>query len=457
MVSKLKEINSKTATISTLPKGKVKLTTSSKKSVIKFPFTKVPKGIAVDMSLIDNPLDTTKIINPKIISIGESIDDLYNKNNRIRELIDGLVKKMKDTGKAPLDFNKVGQCVNKPIGIATFNGITQRILDADHVSNIIEQLKEGLLSPVFATTSKDGTLPVFDTMHGLNVVALTAKYGLWGNDPTKWENFMFPFFVIVNDDPFFADEAAYHRNGKGQKPWKPFDYYRIKVAAVRRGRAEKRITRDPDYILAEKLQTLCEKYEAVPLPEKHLHYGKAGTLTRIGDLIDWAHISRARCGDDLIIPEFILSTHKTYWHGTTCDAAMFGLYGNLYLQINDLKGVKMKGVEWDKFLDRFHATIKTCFTSLDILRLKSFNAHNNWFQKANPVLAAKSKKKQIDCPHDVALAIVLKIMKHVGESHHTVNSNVGLSYDKDGFHILDDVMSLDSNSIFSIVKSVLNK
>lgn len=442
-------------------KGKIKgkcMPSSSRnqKRIVKklvqkaFPFVKIPKGLNIDISLIDNPLAVEKIVKPKITSLSESVDNLYKTNARIRALIDDLVKTMKETGKAPFDINKVGQCMKQPIGLATFNGITQRILDADHVADILQNMKEGLLSPVFATTSNDGTLPVFDTMHGSNVVGITAKFGLWGNDPSDWENFMFPFFVIVNTDPFFADEAAYHRNGKGQTPWKPFDYYRIKVANIRRGRAMKQMTTDPDYILAERIQELCERLEAIPLPEKHQQYGQAGTLTRIGDLINWAHISKANDLDPLVIPEFILTTHKTYWHGTVCDSAMFGLYGNLYLQMKNL-GIKMKGKEWNDFLDRFHATIKACFTSLEILRTKVFNAHNEWFQKANPVLAAKSKKKVVDCPFDVALAVVLKIMKHVGETHPAVDSNVGLSYNKDGYHILDDVLALDGNSIKNII------
>jgi hypothetical protein len=201
-----------------------------------FPFAKIPKGLNIDMTTIDNPLAVEKIVKPKITSLGDSIDNLYKKP-RIREWIDGLVKNMEKTGEAPFDINKVGQCVNQPIGLATFNGITQRILDPDHVADILQNMQEGLLSPVFATTSEDGSLPVFDTMHGMNVVALIAKFGLWGNDPKIWDQFKFPFFVISNPDPSFADEAAYHRNGKGQKPWKPFDYYRIKVAAIRRGRA----------------------------------------------------------------------------------------------------------------------------------------------------------------------------------------------------------------------------
>lgn len=436
------------------------VTNRNAKRVIKklvqkaFPFAKIPKGLNIDMTTIDNPLAVEKIVKPKITSLGDSIDNLYKTNLRVRELIDDLVKTMKKTGKAPFDINKVGQCVNKPIGLATFNGITQRILDADHVADILQKMKEGLLSPVFATTSEDGSLPVFDTMHGINVVGLTAKFGLWGNDPTSWDQFMFPFFVIVNPDPFFADEAAYHRNGKGQKPWKPFDYYRIKVAAIRRGRAAGQMTNDPDYILAEAIQSLCERLEAIPLPEKHPQYGQAGTLTRIGDLIDWAHISRANGLDPLTIPEFILTLHKNYWHGTVCDSAMYGLYGNLFLQMRTL-GIKTKGKDWDEFLDRFHATIKVCFTDLAILRTKAFNAHNEWFQKANPVLAAKSKKKVVDCPFDVALAVVLKIMKHVGETHPAVDCNVGLSYNKDGYHILDDVLSLDDNSIQNIIESAI--
>jgi hypothetical protein len=420
-----------------------------------FPFKKVPRGVVLDASKIDNPLAVNRIVNPKITKLTESVDNLYNTNPRIRSLIDDLVKQMKESGKAPFDINKVGKCVDAPIGLSTFNGITQRILDPDHVANILENMKEELLSPVFATTTAtDGTRPVFDSMHCSNIVGLTAKFGLWGNDPKNWENFTFPFFVIVNTDPFFADEAAFHRNGKGQKPWKPYDYYRIKVANVRRGKANKQLTTDPDYILAERIQTMCELLEAFPLPEKHPQYGQAGTMTRVGDLINWAHISRAHDLDDLAIPEFMLTTHKKYWHGTVCDSAMFGLYGHLFLQMKN-SNINMKDKDWETFLDRFHATIKTCFTNLEVLRTKVDTAHNIWFQKANPILAAKSKKKKVDCPHDVALSVVLKIMKYVGEIHPTVDCNVGLSYTKDKYNILDNVLELDDNSIKNIIEDAI--
>jgi len=429
-------------------------TKSKSKKTKTFPFTKVPRGKVLDISGIDNPLAVNRIVNPKITTLTESVDNLYNTSARIRSIVDDLVKQMKETGKAPFDINKVGKCVNNPIGLSTFNGITQRILDPDHIANILENMKEGLLSPVFATTSNDGTLPVFDTMHGANIVGLTAKFGLWGNDPKKWENFTFPFFVIVNTDPFFADEAAYHRNGKGQKPWKPFDYYRIKVANVRRGKSTKQLTTDPDYILAEKIQTMCERLEAIPLPEKHPQYGQAGTMTRVGDLISWAHISRNNGLSDLAIPKFMLTTHKKYWHGTVCDSAMFGLYGHLFLQMKD-HNVNMKDNDWEEFLDRFHATIKACFTNLQILRTKVDTAHNTWFQKAHPVLAAKSKKKKVDCPHDVALSVVLKIMKLVGETSPAVECTSGRSYDKDGYNILDCVLELDDNSIKNIIEDAI--
>lgn len=426
-----------------------------------FPFLKIPKGLNIDMSQIDNPLETIKIVNPKITTLSQGVDDAYKKSPRIRELIDGLVKLMQDRG-IHFDIEKIGKPELQPIGKATFNSITQRILDLDHLANILEELKEELLSPAFAVKSKDGTLSTFDTMHGLHIVGLLAKHGLWGNDVSKWQNFLFPFFVIngKEEDPFFADDAAFRRNGKGQKKWEEFDYHRIKVAAVRRARALEKdswVLNNDEYLLAEKLQTLCEKYEAIPLPDGHENYEQVGTLTRLGALKYWADVSRNNDLDEMAIPEFILATHKKYWHGTLCDSAMFGLYGHLYLQMNLLKnaGVKMKGKEWNDFLDRFHATILFCFTTLKKLKNTTETAYNDWFVNAKPALAAKMKKKTVSCPHDAALAVVLKLMKYVGETHPAVNTNSGLSYNENNFHLLDSVLSIDDNNIGNRIKSVM--
>jgi hypothetical protein len=414
--------------------GKIKMTTPSKKTSIIFPFTKVPKGVPVDMSKIDNPLETAKIVKPKITTLKQSIASI-KKNKRIQEVIQKLTD---PKNKKIFDINKVGQLHNKPIGLATFNGITQRLVDPEHVADILENMVEGLLSPVFATTSADGTFPAFDTMHGSHAVGILAELGLWGNNPAKWEDFEFPFFVIDNQNPFFADEAAYRRNGKGQRKWLGYDYHRIKVAAVRRGLAMNppQISTNSEYILAERLQTLCEQYEAIPLADKHQHNGKAGTLGRIDALTKWAATSRNNDLDELAIPKFILETHKKYWHGTVCDSAMYGLYGNLYLEMHKID-CKMKGKEWSEFLDRLHATLFECFTDLAIFRSKVENAYTPWYENAFPTLAAAKKKKSISPADDCALSIVLKIMKHAGETHDAVGTNTANSYVKDGFDIYD--------------------
>jgi len=349
-----------------------------------FPWTDVPKGQAIDISAIKNPLDSRRLKTAKPKTLAQSITEL-EKNPIIMNVINDLIKRKKK-----FDPSKIGTPQKQKIGSATFFAETQRLIINKHIADIMENCQEELLSPAFATVSPDGlSHPIFDTQHGLNVVGLFAKHGLWdGVDPDKWEDFEYPFFIINNSDIAFANEAAYHRNGKGQKKWTAFDFHRIKVAGARQHGSK-----DKDYVDAEKRQSICEKHEAIPLPASHPQKGKAGALDRIDAVYNWSHKTL----------DFILATHKKYWHGTKIDSAAFGLYGHLYDNMK-AKHIPTSGPDFDEFLDNFHAIIKKCFTDLGTLRKATENAHVAWHSVAYPNIK-NHKLNSTNC----ALAIVLKI------------------------------------------------
>jgi len=391
-----------------------------------FPWTDVPKGQVIDISKIKNPLDSNRLKNAKPKTLAQSVAEL-EKNPVIMNMLDELKKKKKK-----FDPKKIGVAKKQKIGRTTFLDETQRLVIPNHVGDIGLNCKEELLSPVFATISADGkSNPAFDTQHGINFVGLTAKHGLWeGVDPDKWEDMEYPFFVINNNDVAFANEAAYHRNGKGQKKWTAFDFHRIKVAGVRQhGSTEK------DYVDAEKRQKICEKHEAIPLPASHSQKGKAGTLDRIDAVYNWSHKTL----------DFILATHKKYWHGTKIDSAAFGLYGHLYDNLKK-NNIPMTGPEWDEFLDNFHAIIKKCFTDLATLRKETENAHVAWHSVAYPNVP-NHKLKSTNC----ALAIVLKIYQRLD----TTNS-VYITNDVNDFkYVNEDLYDyLDPVDVINAVKHV---
>jgi hypothetical protein len=274
-------------------------------------------------------------------------------------------------------------------------------------------------------------------MHGSGMVALFAKHGLWGNDPLKWEDFQYPYFVINNPNPAFAPEAALSRNGKGQKKWKKFDHHRVYVFMVRHFGSKNK-----DYVEAENRQKLCEKYQAIPVSEKHEHAAKAGTITNMDALY-----SRG-----LKATEFILSTHYKYWHGTKMDNAAWGLYGNLYETMTFLE-IPISGPEFEQFMDDFNACIKECFTGLAGLRVAAENAYDVWFKRAYDRKATSAAKD------DVALSIVLKIYQKLGGKHQVPGAAVAYSYNKgqdnNGDNIIVDIYDALQSDVLETIENAI--
>jgi hypothetical protein len=368
-----------------------------------FPWTDVPKGQVIDISKIKNPLDPKRLKNAKPKTMAQQVAELEK-----MPVIANMLAELKRQNKT-FDPNKIGVATKQKIGKVTFLEETQRLVIPKHIADIGENLIEELLSPIFTTVSPDGkSNPSFDTQHGGSLVGLLAKHGFWqGVDPAKWEEFEFPFFIVNNPSIAFANEAAYHRNGKGQKKWSAFDFHRIKVAGVRQHNSNIK-----EYIDAEMRQSIFEKYEAIPVSASHPQKGQAGTLDRIDAVYNWNYKTLT----------FIAATHQKYWHGTKFDSAAFGLYGHLFENITK-KSIPTKGPEWNEFLDNFHAIIKKCFTDLSTLRNEAERAHVSWHEAAYPNLK-DHRLKSTNC----ALSIVLKIYQRLGGTHPLTNDENDFNY-----------------------------
>ena len=388
---------------------KASLKTKSGKTTYVYPFQRVPKGQVINISNISNPLDPKKLARPKLKTLADAVAEL-EANPKIQEWL----RETKAKG-TMFDPAKIGRVAMEPIGLTRFNEIVQRVLDTNHCYDILQHLNEGLLSPIFAVDTGSG-LDAFDTQHGSTIVGLLAKHGLWkGQSTDDWQNFLFPYFLINNPSPNFQDEAALHRNGKGQKPWDRYEYHKVYVAAVRKHG----ITSNKIYLDAAKRQDICEQEEAIPLPKNHPQRGKAGTLDRVDVIYDWSL-------DEL---RFILRTHKAYWHGTKVDSAAWGLYGNLYKGMKKI-GVPMKGKDWNTYLDNFNATIFEVFTDLATGRSAVIEAHRQWHKKAYPNL-----KTTPNPDNDCFLAIVEKIYLRKGGQH--LVTGHAYDYNYNGFDIID--------------------
>lgn len=383
-----------------------------------FPFKVVPKGKKINMSKLSNPLDPAKL-TPTSKPITEVVSELEGEA-KIMDIINGY----KANGKV-FNPNLFGKFQMISVKDTTVNDVAQRLYDTDNGAGIARNFDERLLSPIRATSQVCGSASVYDGLHTIGQVALFAKHGLFGNDPTDWENFKFPFFVVDEPYPSFTSHAALHTNGKGQKKWGKFDFHRVAVTNVR----IYHLLDNKHDNRAEAIQTLCEKYEAWPLPLNHKDNGKAGTQGHIDAIYKW----------NLPSLRFILKTHKKYWHGTKLDPQAFSLYGNLYEHMTKLK-IPTTGVEFDKFLDNFHAVIHECFVGLRQLRIETARAHAAWYKSAY----TSRRTSKVEVPYNCALAIVLKIYKKLGGTHHVPGDVVEFNYNGfDIYSFLDQDAVLD--------------
>jgi hypothetical protein len=387
-----------------------------------FPFTRIPKGKKIDMTRINNPLDPNRLTaNTK--SIVDTVIELEDE----QALMD-VINSYKANGKM-FDPSLIGTFQMIRIGDAYIDDAAQRLYDRKHGLNIQMKFNERLLSPITATLQASGVLSVVDGMHTLGQVALLAKHGRFGNDPSDWINFEFPFFIVKEPYPGFNAEAALHLNGKGQKKWATFDFHRVYVSHVRIYKST-----DKQYLKAEAIQKLCELYECIPLPNGHQDYKKAGTQSHVDALFKWG---TGKTG--LKTLAFILSTHKKYWHGTVMDAQAYGLYGHLYQHMNQLD-IPTTGPAFNKFLDDFHAVINECFVGLRNLRTETAKAHAAWHKAAY----SSGRISKVEVPHNCALSIVLKIYQKLGGTHDVSGDAVEFNYKGfDIYSFLDQDMVID--------------
>jgi len=104
-------------------------------------------------------------------------------------------------------------------------------------------------------------------------------------------------------------------------------------------------------------------------------------------------------------------------------------------------GVPMSCSAWDEFLDNFHAVILECFTDLATLRTDATSAHDSWYRKNFPTLAAG--KKSVKGADNCELSVVLKIYKKLGGTNLIAAGNTGISFEKDQSSIYDFLDPID--------------
>jgi hypothetical protein len=357
----------------------------------------VPKGQKIDITKIYNPVDPKNLVNRKPKKI-EDLVELSEQNPKIMDAINQFIAQ-----KVQFSIHDFGISGYTELGDILFDEIAQRDLVLSHIANTLPVFNPSLSSPVFLADVK-GELYNYDTMHGIDMFALLCKHGLIKEvDPKNYLKAKYPSYTIPNASAGLPAYSAMTRNGLGQKKWTSTDHLKTKVGLGRQY---------PDaygamFAKEVRLQDLCEKYEALPVSPQSVHYGKAGTISRVDALQKYEYYQ----------VEFSLERHKVYWHGTHLDDAAYGFYGNM---IAYSKSVGWTKKELVKLSDHVNAIVFDFFTDLAGARIEVTNTHERWFRACNP-LAKKVPSPTDDCFLSVMQKIYLKLNGTCQVTSHAYN------------------------------------
>lgn len=381
----------------------------------------IPKGHAIDISKIYNPVDPKNMKKRKPKKITDLVSDA-EQNIKIMNAIND--KKAKGIKFSLSDFGIPGYT---ELGDILFDEVAQREINLPHVGNIITKFSPSLTSPAFLADAQ-GNKYSSDTQHGTVSFALLCKHGLIeGVDPDNYLKTPYPSYTIPNATSGLPAYCAMTRNGLGQKKWNSIDKHKAAVGLAR----EYPDVYGMQFAKEARIQDLCEKYEAIPVSKDSKYSGKAGTIDRVDSLYK----------DEDYQCEYVLERHKAYWHGTCLDTAAYGFYGNI---IEYCKAAGIAKKDMLKLTDHLTAIVADFFTDLAEARTEVLNTHERWHRACNP-LTKNAPNPKDNC----FLAIMEKIyLKLNGPCQVTSNAYSHVHDNKDIFDYLpDDILNRIDNHV----------
>lgn len=381
----------------------------------------IPKGIAVNVSKIYNPVDPKNMKQRKPKKITDLVA-LAEQNSKIMDAInDMLAKGIK------FSLSEFGISGQTNLEDYLFDEIAQREIILKHIGDILPNYTPSLTSPAFVA-DVNGDKYNYDSQHGLTMFALLCKYGLIKEvEPANYLKTPYASYTIPNASAGLPAYSAMTRNGLGQKKWSSFDHHKTKVGLARQYPNQYGMM----FAKEARMQDMCELYEAIPVSPQSPYAGKAGTISRVDSLYKYEEYQ----------VEYTLERHKAYWHGTHLDDAAYGFYGNI---ITYCKSAGMSKKDMLKLTDHLSAIVSDFFTELAEARTEVVNTHERWFRACNP-LAKKVPSPGDDC----FLAIMEKIyLKLNGNCQVTSHAYSYVHNNKDIYDYLPDyVLTKVSNYV----------
>lgn len=281
----------------------------------------------------------------------------------------------------------------------------QRNMDPDHIVKIanIENFRVPFMSAIQGT-KEVGKWRFHSTnaQHTVVLEAALAYHGLWDGFTGDWQELEVPFLYIETNDRSLARQAFRILNGKFSKPISQYDLHKNEVLSYRvDGNA------DTENKLSATLQQICEDNGFEPISDDdEENNGHPKSITHISAMRDYKEKPDHW--------EFVLKTHAKYWPNIKLHGMEIDLYGFLY----DYFKVKMKVNVYSKkfetdFLNPFHASIQSLFTSPENLSNESANTYKRWYAKTWDMSLDEVKKVEAQA----SFVLLMKIYRKLGGSH----------------------------------------
>jgi len=435
MVSKVKVSTTKTATVSTLTKGKVKVTTPKmSKTLFPLSFNNVRRD--PDERQINNILERDEGDYAQI-SIDELVKQVDTGSNVEFNSAQTRYKKL-NTLFDPSNF-PIASAV--PLGLFTSDEDIQRKLDVPHCTNIYAYFDEQRVQAiqVIKTPGKE-EYTIVNGQHTATSIALIVASGLMQGWKAKdWKKFPVTVTYIETEDRSKARETFALLNGEMSKEISTFDHWKQHYLSVRLDKSG-----NPDYLHTYKLIQLLNQYNCVPLPLGHDDAGLAGAVTHL----DAVETSAKNENYDRL--EFILSNHDKFWNSLPLDSAEFGFYGTL-LDIAEEENILQTTKEWDQFLIDLHAVVQKVFKGMPKIKTSVSKAYKKYRYD-------QFFDKNASVPFSVALYVAYKVYQKLGGSFAIPKlTNMYVHKNIDVIHYLTDSETDYINNHVPVKSKIKNK
>lgn len=295
----------------------------------------------------------------------------------------------------------------------------QRRIDWNHLIRIIlmwDSRRPATINVIRIPNTQ--TYYITDGQHTVLAIAIRAILGLFPDvDPQDYLDIEVNCQVVETDDFSFAREHFLGINGEDKLPILPFDTHKIHVFGSRLDNSPQE-----KYVLAERKQSIFEKYNIIPVHPESTDRFKPGAL------ID---VNRIKQLDPADI-EFIAENHSTYWTQEPVDAMELLPFQDLRKRL-EKEGADFNSSDFKEFMRDLNAIIKEVAGGFAEFKNLTQQVYPEYYERA-------FGERPVGCPRDASLVLLIQLYIEAGGDYKFVPRSLSTRYlenNKSMFQCLD--------------------